>query len=67
MVFRPQDRGYGSGVRRETRLKYDARLRALEIGDPLLQLHVDAHGAGDRSDGSGPSAEFLRRFHLRLD
>ena len=67
MIFRPQDRGNGSGVGGETRLKHHARLGALEIGDPLLQLHVDAHGAGDGADRARSSAELLRRFHLRLD
>ena len=40
----------GTGVRREAALEHDDGFCLLEGGQPLFQLHVDRHRAGDRAD-----------------
>ncbi len=46
-VFFAEDRADGAGVGREAALEDHAGLDILEARDLFLELHVDAHGAGD--------------------
>ena len=67
VVFRTENRGNSPCVRREAGLKHHARFGMLELRDAPLQLHVDAHGAGDRSHRARSRAVCLRGGHLRFD
>ena len=52
----------GSRVRREAGLKHHARFRAFELGDLLLERHVQVHGAGDGAHRSRADAVRADRF-----
>ena len=64
---RREDRGHGTRVRRESRLKHDAGFHILERGDAPLQFHVDGHGAGDRPHCARARAVLLRGCYRRFD
>jgi len=53
VVFGGEDGGDGAGVGGEAGLENDAGFHILEGGDPLFELHVDAHGTGDGAYGAG--------------
>ena len=56
-----------AGVGRKAALEDHAGFHVLEAGDLLLQLHVDAHGAGDGSHRARTHAEGARGGQRRLN
>ncbi len=61
-----QKGGNRSRIRRESRLKYHARLDVLEARDLLLQLHMDLHRARDGAHGARSDAILARGFERRF-
>jgi hypothetical protein len=51
------------GVGGEAALEHDGRLGLLELGEPALELDVDAHRAGDRPHRSRAHTVALQRMH----
>ena len=66
-VFLAQNRAHRPRVGREPALEDHARLHVLEARNLFLQLHVDAHGSGDRPHRARPHAEGPRRGQRRLN
>ena len=66
VIFRAENRRYGSCVGRESGLKNDACLDIFERGDAPLQLDMQAHGAGDGPHGAGSRAVAPGRVDGRL-
>ena len=64
-VLFAENRRDGARVRRESALEHDDLLDLLELGELLLQLHVDVHGAGDRPHRAGADAVVLDRLQRR--
>ena len=61
-IFFAQQRRHRARIRREARLKDHAGFDIFEARDPLLQLHVDLHGAGDGAHGARTDAVLARGF-----
>ena len=52
VILGTKDRRNGAGVGREPRLEHHGGFDVLEARDALLELHVQAHGAGDGAHGT---------------
>ena len=65
-VVAAENRRDGAGVGGEAALKDDRRFGALEFGELALELHVDLHRAGDRSDRARADAERRDRLERAL-
>src|SRR4029453_15812888 len=61
-----QDCGNGTGIGGKAALEYDDGFYLLEVGQTPLQLHVNRHGPGDRSNRAGPDPECLERLERPL-
>ena len=61
-VVLAEDRRDRARVRRKAALEDDDRFGLLEVGEPALELHVDAHRSGDRAHRSGSDTEVLDGF-----
>src|ERR1039458_10377407 len=59
-VLFAEDGADGAGVGGKTALEDHACLYVLEASDLFLQIHVDAHGSGDRPHRSGADAKSAR-------
>ena len=66
-VVLAQDGAHGAGVGREAALEDHAGLDIFEARDLLLELHVDAHGAGDGAHRARAHAQLARGLQRRLD
>src|ERR1700730_11013612 len=67
VVLGPKNRGYGTCIGRETGLENHASFNLLELRDPLFELHVQAHGAGNRADRARAYAKVACSIESRLD
>ena len=58
-VFFAKNGGDCAGVGGEAGLEDDAGFNTLEGGDLFFELHVNAHGSGDSTNGTGSDAVLL--------
>src|SRR5208283_1975230 len=65
-VFLTKNGGNGARVGRESGLEDDAGFDVLEARNLLFEVHVDAHGAGNRSHRARSDAEFACSLKRRL-
>jgi len=61
-VIFAEDRGNGAGVGSESGLEDHAGFDVFEASDFFFQLHVDLHGAGDRSHRTGADTVLASSF-----
>ena len=66
-IFLAQNRAHRARIGRKAALKNDARLDILEARNLLLQIHVNAHRAGNRPHRTRPHAKRACRRDRRLN
>ena len=67
VVVRSEDGRDRACVGRESGLEHHAGFGVLELRNAAFQLHVQAHGARNGTDGARACAIFLRRRHRGFD